>query len=89
MWINPTFACGSLLGLSVLGYGDRFSRLWFVLRLLLGLLSYCLGFSAGTLLGMLLEERIAIGFATIRVISPNQSQQVAEAIRNAGRRQIG
>ena len=43
------------------------------------LISYCLGFSAGTLLGMLLEERIAIGFATIRVISPGQSQQVAEA----------
>jgi uncharacterized protein YebE (UPF0316 family) len=48
------------------------------------LISYCLGFSVGTLLGMWLEERLAIGFATIRVISPGQSQQVAEAIRNAG-----
>lgn len=48
------------------------------------LMSYCLGFSVGTLLGMWLEERIAIGFATIRVISPSQSRQVAEAIRNAG-----
>jgi uncharacterized protein YebE (UPF0316 family) len=28
------------------------------------LMSYCLGFSVGTLLGMWLEERIAIGFAT-------------------------
>jgi uncharacterized protein YebE (UPF0316 family) len=47
------------------------------------LMSYCLGFSVGTLLGMWLEERIAIGFATIRVISPGRNQ-VAEAIRRAG-----
>jgi hypothetical protein len=30
------------------------------------LLSYCFGFSVGTLLGMRLEEQLAIGFATIR-----------------------
>ena len=48
------------------------------------LMSYCLGFSVGTLVGMWLEERIAIGFATIRVISPGHSHQVAEAIRQAG-----
>jgi uncharacterized protein YebE (UPF0316 family) len=47
------------------------------------LMSYCLGFSVGTLLGMWLEERIAIGFATIRLISPGRNQ-VAEAIRRAG-----
>jgi uncharacterized protein YebE (UPF0316 family) len=48
------------------------------------LMSYCLGFSLGTLLGMWLEERIAIGFATIRVISLGQNHHVAEAIRQAG-----
>ena len=48
------------------------------------LMSYCLGFSVGTLLGMWLEGRIAFGFATVRVISPGQSRQVAEAIRQAG-----
>jgi uncharacterized protein YebE (UPF0316 family) len=47
------------------------------------LMSYCLGFSVGTLLGMWLEGRIAIGFATIRVISPGRNQ-VAEAIRRVG-----
>jgi uncharacterized protein YebE (UPF0316 family) len=47
------------------------------------LMSYGLGFSVGTLVGMWLEERIAIGFATIRVISPGRNQ-VAEAIRRAG-----
>lgn len=48
------------------------------------LMSYGLGFSVGTLLGMWLEERIAIGFTTIRVISPDRGHQVAEAIRRAG-----
>lgn len=48
------------------------------------LMSYCLGFSAGTLLGMELEQRLALGFATIRAISPNGSHQVAQAIYQAG-----
>jgi uncharacterized protein YebE (UPF0316 family) len=48
------------------------------------LLSYCFGFSVGTPLGMWLEERIAIGFATIRVVSPRRSHHIAEAIRHAG-----
>ena len=48
------------------------------------LLSYCLGFSVGTLLGMWLEGRMAIGFATLWVILPGQSHEVAEAIRAAG-----
>jgi len=48
------------------------------------LVGYCLGFSVGTLLGMWLEERMAIGFATVRVISPGQGHMVAEAIRGAG-----
>jgi uncharacterized protein YebE (UPF0316 family) len=48
------------------------------------LLSYCLGFSVGTLVGMWLEERMAIGYATIRVISPGRGHTVVEAIRRAG-----
>lgn len=48
------------------------------------LLSYCLGFSIGTLLGMWLEGRMALGFATVRVVSPGKSHEVAEAIRQAG-----
>ena len=48
------------------------------------LLSYCLGFSVGTLLGMWLEERLALGYATVRVISPGKSRKIADAIRQAG-----
>jgi uncharacterized protein YebE (UPF0316 family) len=48
------------------------------------LLSYCLGFSAGVLLGMWIEQRIAVGFATVRVISSKNGHQVAQAIHEAG-----
>jgi uncharacterized protein YebE (UPF0316 family) len=48
------------------------------------LMSYCLGFSVGTLLGMWLEERLALGYATVQVISPGRSHAIADAIRQAG-----
>ncbi|MCI0397006.1 MAG: DUF5698 domain-containing protein [Chloroflexi bacterium] len=48
------------------------------------LLGYCLGFAAGTLIGMALEERMALGFATVRIISRYQGQHLAEVIRQAG-----
>ncbi len=48
------------------------------------LLGYCLGFSVGTLLGMGLEERLALGYATIRVVSPERAHVIAETIRKAG-----
>jgi uncharacterized protein YebE (UPF0316 family) len=48
------------------------------------LLSYCLGFSAGVLLGMWIEQRIAVGFATIRVISSENGHQITQAIHEAG-----
>jgi uncharacterized protein YebE (UPF0316 family) len=48
------------------------------------LMSYCLGFSAGTLLGMWLEQRLALGFATIRAITATRGHLVAQAIHEAG-----
>lgn len=48
------------------------------------LFSYCLGFSIGTLVGMWMEERMALGFATIHAISPGKGSQVAHALRKAG-----
>jgi len=48
------------------------------------LLGYCLGFAAGTLIGMSIEERLAIGFVTIRIVSRYNSQRMADAIRAAG-----
>jgi uncharacterized protein YebE (UPF0316 family) len=48
------------------------------------LFSYCFGFSVGTLLGMWIEERMAIGYATIHVISHDHGHEIAEALREAG-----
>ena len=52
------------------------------------LMSYCLGFSVGTLLGMWLEERIAIGFATIRVISSSRNSRMASGFTLWGQRSL-
>ena len=48
------------------------------------LLGYCLGFAVGTLLGIWLEERIALGYTTIRVVSAERAHAIAEAVRRAG-----
>ena len=48
------------------------------------LLGYGLGFSVGTLVGMWLEERLALGYATVRIVSREKSQAIVKAIHNAG-----
>jgi uncharacterized protein YebE (UPF0316 family) len=48
------------------------------------LLGYCLGFAMGTLVGMWLEERLALGHATVRIVSRYKGNAVANAIRDAG-----
>ena len=48
------------------------------------LLGYCLGFAAGTLVGMSIDDHLALGYATVSVISRYKSQNVAEAVREAG-----
>ncbi len=47
-------------------------------------LGYCLGFSVGTLLGMMVDERTATGFTNIRIISRYKAQSIIEAIHEAG-----
>ena len=47
-------------------------------------MGYCLGFATGTWIGMLIEERMAAGFATVNVVSLNSSLPIVEAIRAAG-----
>ena len=48
------------------------------------LLGYSLGFAVGTLMGMWLEERIALGYASVRIVSKYKGHAVADAIREAG-----
>jgi uncharacterized protein YebE (UPF0316 family) len=48
------------------------------------LLGYASGFATGSVVGMLIEERLAIGFATIRVVSTHAGVEMADALRNIG-----
>ena len=46
--------------------------------------AYCLGFAAGQFVGMWLEERLALGYANVRIVSRARSRALANAIRAAG-----
>lgn len=45
---------------------------------------YALGFGTGILLGMTVEERLAIGFMMFRIYSPEHGKKIATALRAAG-----
>lgn len=47
-------------------------------------LGYAGGFAAGTMVGMTIEERLALGFSIVRIISANPNSPLGEAIRSAG-----
>lgn len=48
------------------------------------LIGYAGGFAVGTLVGLLIEERMAIGMAAIRVMSRHGGVEIAEALRDRG-----
>jgi uncharacterized protein YebE (UPF0316 family) len=48
------------------------------------LLGYAGGFATGNVVGLLIEERLAIGFATVRVVSTHAGVEMADALRNIG-----
>jgi uncharacterized protein YebE (UPF0316 family) len=50
----------------------------------LTLLAYAGGFATGTVLGMALEQRLAIGYSQMQIISSSSGPALVEAIRNAG-----
>lgn len=45
---------------------------------------YAAGFAAGVMIGMAFEERLALGFSHIRIISSTRGQAVAAALRGRG-----
>jgi uncharacterized protein YebE (UPF0316 family) len=47
-------------------------------------LGYAAGFSTGSIVGLRIEQRLAIGYATIRVISRRGGVALADALRAAG-----
>jgi len=48
------------------------------------LIAYAAGFATGSVVGMLVEERLAIGFTHLRIISSRRGNKVAEHLRAAG-----
>lgn len=50
----------------------------------LHLLAYGAGFATGNMVGLWIEEQLAIGYATIRVVSTHVGVEMADALRNIG-----
>lgn len=50
----------------------------------INLLVYCLGYSIGILVGVKIEERLAIGYINVQVISRNQTPEMVAALRKQG-----
>ncbi len=48
------------------------------------IIGYASGFATGNVVGMMIEERLAIGHMHMRIISSRRSSAIAEAIRQAG-----
>lgn len=47
-------------------------------------LAWALGFSAGTYLGMIIEERLALGYQLVRVIAQGNADAIADRLREEG-----
>lgn len=48
------------------------------------IIGYAAGFGAGVVVGMMLEERMALGFGQMRIISKSKGQAIASALRDGG-----
>ena len=50
----------------------------------LNVLGYAAGFATGNVIGMIIEERLAIGYVLVTVISPLRGAAIAEKLRASG-----
>ena len=48
------------------------------------ILAYSVGFGTGSIVGMMIDERMAVGYTHLRVISPNRGALIAETLRDQG-----
>lgn len=48
------------------------------------ILCYGVGYATGNVLGMRIEERLAIGFMQVNVVSQNKGREIASALRDRG-----
>lgn len=45
-------------------------------------LGYCAGFAVGNIVGVTIEERIALGYSMIRIFTSNKGAEIAQALRS-------
>ncbi len=78
-WVSAGlgFVEALIFALTIGAVVQNLSNIW-------NLTAYCLGFAAGQFVGMWLEDRLALGFASLRIVSRSRSRAVASAIREAG-----
>jgi uncharacterized protein YebE (UPF0316 family) len=50
----------------------------------LNVVGYAAGFATGNVVGMMIEDRLAIGIIHLRVISPRRGSELVEKLREAG-----
>lgn len=48
------------------------------------IVAYASGFASGNVVGMIIEERLAIGYSHLRIISSRRGDAIVEAVRAAG-----
>ena len=51
---------------------------------ILNVFGYAMGFATGNLVGMLIEQRLAIGHILVTIISSNRGASIAEKLRSGG-----
>ena len=51
---------------------------------LLNIIGYASGFATGNVIGIALEQRLAVGFTRLHIISPRRGSAIAERLRNEG-----
>jgi uncharacterized protein YebE (UPF0316 family) len=53
-------------------------------RNIANIVGYCGGFGAGTLLGLVIEEKVGLGYALVQATTLNDGRKIADALRSAG-----
>jgi uncharacterized protein YebE (UPF0316 family) len=75
-WITGFFQ-SALWVVAITSVLSNLDNLWNVL-------GYAGGFASGNVVGMMIEERLAIGHGQLRIISSRRGKAIAESIRDAG-----
>jgi uncharacterized protein YebE (UPF0316 family) len=75
----------ALIGfLEVLIFVLAISRVILEMENIWNILGYCGGFAVGTIVGMALEDKLAIGFSMVRIISITRWLEITQMLRQAG-----